>query len=80
MWTEAQLDALRRLDPEDEYAPSNGVRIHHKTLAHLIRYGYAEKAENAAGAVLTERGLSTIRRYVEQTGNGPERLKAMLRF
>lgn len=80
MMTEAQLTALRILDPEDGPYLEEGERLHHKTVAYLVRYGLAEKSDAAPGATITDKGLRSIRAYVKRTGDGPERLKAMLRF
>jgi hypothetical protein len=79
-WSEAQLSALRALDPEDTYSGSKDRRINARTIKSLQRRGMVTPADNAQGATITDYGLRTIREYVNRTGNGPERLKAMFRF
>lgn len=78
--SEAQLSALRALDPDDEHSYSKSHRINGRTLTSLERRGLARRVDNQQGAVITDSGLRYIRRYVSATGNGPEGLKAMFRF
>ena len=75
--TTAQIIAIRGLDPEDEYAPAHPIAA--STAKVLQRNGYIVRNE-AGDWECTERGLRTARRHVQQTGNGPERMKAMFRF
>jgi hypothetical protein len=70
--SETQIVALRQLRD----APG---RIDKPTGRNLVRRGMAQ--EHVPGRFsLTAMGRRWIEEYVQRTGDGPERLKALLRF
>ena len=76
-----QLEYLRTLDPADIVMFDDGdtTRFPVSTMRALKRRGLAA-GSRAEGWTITKRGTRISRGYVERTGNGPERLKALLRF
>lgn len=70
--TAKQLSALRALR-------ERGEQPHHKTGAKFVQWGFARQSKEG-GFFMTPSGVRWIDNYVEQTGDGPEDLKAMFRF
>jgi hypothetical protein len=68
--TTAQIKALRGLK-------ENGTQPRKPTGDKLVEFGFCRKSKDG-GYFLTPSGQRWIANYVEQTGDGPEDLKAIL--
>ena len=80
--TTTQLECLRKLDPEDTvyWDPEEDKReLPKNTMRALERRGYASSSPKE-GWVITPTGARLARHHVRNTGNGPEDMKALLRF
>jgi hypothetical protein len=75
--TPHQLTAMRSLDPGDKHVPPGLYRG--QTIRSLEKHRLVGRDEDGK-PVLTETGKRLIRKYVEDSGNGPEGLKARFRF
>lgn len=80
--TTSQLECLRSLNPADDVYwddDEDKRKLPKNTMRALERKGYASSSPEE-GWVITPTGARLAQSYVRNTGNGPERLKELLRF
>ena len=80
--TTSQLECLRSLNPADNVYwddDEDKRKLPKSPMRALERRGYAASCPEE-GWVITPAGARLAQRYIRGTGNGPERMKELLRF